>query len=292
MAFMSTEPADHADARADAAADAVADVAADAADRDVPPGPRALRVAFVPGVMPEKWFRRYRERTGLELTSFSADDPVAELRAGRADMALARDPREDESLHRIRLYDEACGIAVEREHVLSLLKDGEVVDRADLEGETVLLDASSAADPGEVRDMLQVVATGAGVVLAPRPLLRALNARGTTHREIAPAAGATPTTLWLTWPKDGDDDLTQELAGIVRGRREGSRRSALADDRTPKKKMSAREKTLAKQARRQAAKTGGKPTGQGGAKRGGASGGGTGRGGRGKGGSRASKRRR
>ena len=65
MAFMSTEPADHADARDDAAAHAVADVAADASDRVAPPAPRALRVAFVPGVMPEKWFRRYRERTGI-----------------------------------------------------------------------------------------------------------------------------------------------------------------------------------------------------------------------------------
>lgn len=281
MAFMSTDAADHADPRADATA------------RDVPPRPRALRVAFVPGAMPEKWFRRYRDRTGLELTSFSADDPVVEVHAGRADMALARDPREDDSLHRIRLYDEACGIAVESEHVLSLLKDGDVVDRGDLEGETVLLDASGGdanpADPGEVRDMLQVVATGAGVLLAPRPLLRALNARGTTHREIAPAGDAEPTTLWLTWPKSGDDELTQELAGIVRGRREGSRRSALTADEPPQKKLSAREKTLAKQARRQADKGGAARGGASGSKRGGKP---AGPGGRGKSGARKPKRRR
>ena len=272
MAFMSTDPADRAQA---------------APDQEGPA--RVLRVAFVPGAMPEKWFGRYRERTGQGLTSFSADDPVLEVLAGRADMALARDPREDDSLHRIRLYDEAPGIAAEKEHVLALLKDGEVVDRADLDGETVLLDAFAAADPGEVREMLQVVATGAGVVLAPRPLLRALNARGVVHREIAPAPGAEPTTLWLTWPKDGDDELTQELAGIVRGRREGSRRSALAEDETPKKELSAREKTLAKQARRQAETGGGGRSGKSGAKRGGRPGG---PGNKKKGGAGKSKRRR
>lgn len=235
--------------------------------------PEALRVAFVPGAMPEKWFRRYRDRTGLALTSFTADDPVLEIEAGRADMALARDPRADRDLHRVRLYEEAPGVAVDRDHVLSLVKDGDVVARADIAGETVLLDASRAADPGAVREMLQVVATGAGIVVAPRPLLRALNARGVVHRELEPepepgaadgADDAVPaTTLWLTWPKDADDDRAQELAGIVRGRREGSRRSALsggavasgapAKEEPRKKKMSAREKTLAKQARREAA---------------------------------------
>lgn len=294
MAFMPTDTADHADApRRDAADLAPEGVPADRGDSLESPRQRVLRVAFVPGAMPEKWFRRYRERTGLALTSFSADDPVLEVAAGRADMALARDPREDEALHRIRLYDEAAGIAVEKEHVLSLLKDGEVVDRADLSGETVLLDASGGdagpADPGAVREMLQVVATGAGVLLAPRPLLRALNARGTTHREIAPADGARPTTLWLTWPKSGDDELTQELVGIVRGRREGSRRSALTAGEPPQKKLSAREKTLAKQARRQADKGGAARGGALGSKRGGKP---AGPGGRGKSGARKPKRRR
>ena len=177
--------------------------------------------------------------------------------------------------------------------VIRVLKDGEVVDRADLSGETVLLDASGGdagpADPGAVREMLQVVATGAGVLLAPRPLLRALNARGTAHREIALADGARPTTLWLTWPKSGDDELTQELVGIVRGRREGSRRSALTAGEPPQKKLSAREKTLAKQARRQADKGGAARGGAPGSKRGGKP---AGPGGRGKSGARKPKRRR
>ncbi|WP_295623930.1 LysR substrate-binding domain-containing protein [uncultured Corynebacterium sp.] len=269
---MSTEPAVPAEATTDP------EVPDDAA--------RTLRVAFVPGAMPEKWFRRYRERTGLRLTSFSADDPVLEVAAGRADMALARDPEPDDALHRIRLYDEAPGVAVAKDHVLSLVKDGDVVDRADLDGETVLHDS---VDPSQVRDMLQVVATGAGIALAPRPLLRGLNVRGTTHREIAPEPGAEPTTLWLTWPKAGDDELTQELAGIVRGRREGSRRSALNEEEPPKK-LSAREKTLAKQARREAknraAKGTAKATAKGTAK-------GTGKNGKsGKNGPRKPKRRR
>ena len=40
-------------------------------------------------------------------------------------------------------------------------------------------------------------------------------------------------TIWLTWPKEHDDDVTQEFVGIVRGRREGSRRSVLGADSGP-----------------------------------------------------------
>lgn len=216
----------------------------------------SLRVAFVPGVMPEKWFRRFRDRTSLPLDGFSEDAPLAALADGRARMALVRGEPTDESLHRIRLYDEAPGVAVEKEHVLSVTKDTDVAARDDLEGDTVLLDSADAA---EVREMLPVAATGAGIVLAPRPLLRALNARGVIHREIEPA-GAGPTTIFLAWPKDLDDDVTQEFAGIVRGRREGSRRSTLAgtagkvgsDGGEERPKLTARQKTLAKQQRREA----------------------------------------
>ena len=63
------------------------------------------------------------------------------------------------------------------------------------------------------------------------------------------------TAIWLVWPKAEDDELRQEFVGIVQGRREGSTRTQLGrrkSDEHPKK-LSAREKTLAKQARRQRA---------------------------------------
>lgn len=280
------------DAPADSPADATPDAAA-AEAHGVVPG--ALRIAFVPGVMPEKWFRRYRERTTLPLTGFSDDEPLTALADGRARMALVRGEPDDDALHRVRLYDEAPGVAVEKEHVLSVTKDTDVAARVDLADDLVLLES---ADPAEVREMLQVVATGAGIVLAPRPLLRALNARGVMHRDVEAAPGAEPTTIWLTWPKEHDDDVTQEFVGIVRGRREGSRRSVLGADSGPageeRPKLSARQKALAKQERRAAAQgdSGGKGGSGGKGSKGGSGGkGGSGssRGGRGSGASRGRK---
>lgn len=252
--------------------------------------PDALRIAFVPGVMPEKWFRRYRERTNLPLTGFADDAPLTSLADGRARMALVRGEPEDDDLHRVRLYEEAPGVAVEKEHVLSVTKATDVAAREDLADDLVLLEST---DPAEVREMLQVVATGAGIVLAPRPLLRALNARGVMHRDIEAAPGAQPTAIWLTWLKELDDDVTQEFVGIVRGRREGSRRSVLggadANAGDEPRKLSARQKALAKQERRAAAR--GDKGGAGGA--GGKKGGGKGGGGKsGRGSGRGGSRRR
>lgn len=209
----------------------------------------ALRVAFVPGVMPAKWFCRWRDRVDVPLVELPDDDPVALVRAGGADMALARDPGEDPAMHSIELYREAPGVAVSRDHVLSVLPEGEVVDRADLDGDVVLLES---ADPAAVREMLPVVAANAGIVYAPRPLLHVLGGRGVADREVTPAPGAPGdgrTRIVLTWPKDADDEVRQEFAGVVRGRRAGSARGSLAGEPEPPKR-SAREKALAKQRRR------------------------------------------
>ena len=273
-----------------AAPDAAEGAAPDAAEGAAPDAAEALRIAFVPGVMPEKWFRRYRERTMLPLTGFSDDEPLTALADGRARMALVRGEPDGDALHRVRLYDETPGVAVEKEHVLSVTKDTDVAAREDLADDLVLLESD---DPAAVRGMLQVVATGAGIVLAPRPLLRALNARGVMHRDVEMAPDSEPTTIWLTWPKELDDDVTQEFVGIVRGRRAGSRRSVLGAESGPaaveeRPKLSARQKALAKQERRAAAQ--GRAGGSGGKGGGGAAKGTGGRGGRGAGTSRGRKR--
>ncbi|WP_448852178.1 LysR family transcriptional regulator substrate-binding protein [Corynebacterium sp. 335C] len=233
--------------------------------------PAPLRVAFVPGVMPAKWFRRWRDRVDVPLAELPADDPVALVAAGEADMALARDPRDDDAMHAIELYREAPGVAVSRDHVAAVLPDGEVVDRAELDDDLVLLDS---ADPAAVREMLPVVASNAGILFAPRPLLHVLGGRAIVDREVSGDLDVR-TRIALTWPKEHDDEVRQEFAGIVRGRRAGSNRGALAGEEAQEKpKRTAREKALAKQERRARA-AGGK---------GGAGGSGGGRGGSGRGG--------
>lgn len=220
------------------------------------PEPAVLRIVFATGTSPEKWFRRFRDRIPATLHTHAADNPMSDLVNGGADMALVRLESESalpESLHRVRLYDEAWGVAFEKEHVFSLT---ESVPEGLLEDETVLL---TSVDADELRQMLPIAATGAGVVVGPRTILKALSKKAVSSSDLVAEEGDTEplsrTAIWLVWPKAEDDELRQEFVGIVQGRREGSTRTQLGRrkaDEAPKK-LSAREKTLAKQARRQRA---------------------------------------
>lgn len=220
------------------------------------PEPAVLRIVFATGTSPEKWFRRFRDRIPATLHTHAADDPMSDLVGGAADMALVRlEPESSlpESLHRIRLYDEAWGVAFEKEHVFSLT---ESVPEELLVDETVLL---TSVDADELRQMLPVAATGAGVVVGPRTILKALSKKAVASSNLVAEEGATEpltkTAIWLVWPKAEDDELRQEFVGIVQGRREGSTRTQMGRGKAAEqpKKLSAREKTLAKQARRQRA---------------------------------------
>lgn len=212
-----------------------------------------LRVAFATGTSPEKWFRRFRSRIPAELQTQSLDDPMAALTNATADMALVRleiGAAVPDSLHRIRLYDEAWGVAFAKDHVFSV---AERVPVDLLAEETVLLTTATNVDA--IRSMLPVAATGAGVVVGPRTVLKALSKKAVTSADLVAEEGEEPSTrtsVWLVWPKAEDDELRQEFVGIVQGRREGSTRSQLAAGVAPAapKKLSAREKALAKQARR------------------------------------------
>lgn len=229
------------------------------------PAPRRLRIAFVTGASPEKWFRRFSDRTGIAITPLADDDPLALIAAGEADMAIFR--RDgigteagadlDESLHRIHIYDEAWGVAFEKEHVFSVLDS---VDGEELADEILLLESTSAS---ALREMLPVVATGAGIALGPRPILRTLAKKAVGSADVREADELVEkTSIWLAWPKNADDDWRQEFVGVVQGRKEGSRRSVMASPEKPAKNLSAREKTLAKQERRQAAGKKGGPGGK------------------------------
>lgn len=204
-----------------------------------------LTLSFITGTEPGKWFERFRERTrhgGLE--TLDSDDALGELLAGRASLALTRlpDARVDDRFHVVELYTEAPGVAFPKDSHLAAAEAS--VEPGDLVGEIInwQVPENREVDAAAVRDALQIVAANVGVVIAPRPLLKVLSRKQIEHRELVGGAG---TTIALVWSREGDSDEIQDFVGIARGRTVNSSRQAAP-------KRSAREKTLAKQARRQA----------------------------------------
>lgn len=204
-----------------------------------------LTLSFVTGTEPGKWFHRFRARTDHGgLVTIDTDDALAELLGGRADLALTRlpDTRVTDDHHVVRLYEEEPGVAVPLDSVFAEL--GESVAGADLAGEYVnyRTAADGTVDIAQVRAGLQVVGANVGVVIAPRPLLKVL-----AKKQVVPLGlddpAAPRTEIALVWHRGGDSGAIQDFVGIAKGRTVNSSRQA-APRRT------AREKTLAKQARR------------------------------------------
>lgn len=210
-----------------------------------------VTLSFATGTEPGKWLRRYTERTGHPaLDAAAADDPVARLLNGAADVALVRlpDPRVEEraaELHRVVLYEEARGVGVPAESVYAVA--GGPIDAADIAGETCHYrpTPSGDVDPAKVRELLPVVAAGVGVVVAPFPLVRQLAGRRVAALKYRDDS-VPQTSIALVWPKEKDSPAIQDFVGIAKGRTANSTRIEKP------KKRSAREKTLAKQARRAA----------------------------------------
>jgi len=202
-----------------------------------------LALSFVTGTEPGKWFERFRERTTHgELLATGSDDPLTELLDARATLTLLRLPdirltdelRRD--LHVVTLYSETPGIALPKDSELTLL---DRLTPADIDGEIIHYDGTDAT---AVRDALPVVAANVGVVIAPRPLLKVLSRKQIEHREYD-SPGHEPTEIALVWRRADDSEAIQDFVGIAKGRTVNSSRQAAP-------KRSAREKALAKQARR------------------------------------------
>ncbi|MCX7444416.1 LysR family transcriptional regulator substrate-binding protein [Corynebacterium sp. P7003] len=204
-----------------------------------------LSIVFVTGTAPGKWFERFAERTGhREPVNRESGDPVSLLINGEADLALVRlpDVRIDETFHLVRLYEEQPGVAVPRDSELTLV---DTLGDEDIADQKVFYSPGTGGvvDVGEVEQAVDVVATGVGVVIAPRPLLRRLGSRRTENRGYR---NGTPTTIALVWRVADDCDIIQDFVGIARGR-------TGASSRTVQPKRSASEKAAAKKARRAAA---------------------------------------
>jgi DNA-binding transcriptional LysR family regulator len=189
-----------------------------------------FRVGFVTGATPDKWagiWRSRHPRDPLELVPVNQDVQEDGLRDGSLDMALVRLPIDRDGVHCIPLYDEVPVAVVGAEHLITLVDE---VTLDDLSDEQLVLPHDSGwtpdADqldwpPMSVRDAVETVAAGTGVVIVPMSVARLHQRKDTTYR---PVTDLPPTTIGLAWLVDNEDPRVQTFIGIVRGRTERSSR--------------------------------------------------------------------
>ena len=155
------------------------------------------------------------------------DEQEVALRAGELDMCLVRLPVDRDGLHLIPLYDELPVAVVGKEHLVTVAEE---VSLADLDDEQLVLPHESGWTPSaaqldwpamSLRDAVEVVASGTGIVIVPMSVARLHQRKDTTYR---PVADLPPTKIGLAWLVDNDDERVQTFIGIVRGRTERSTR--------------------------------------------------------------------
>jgi DNA-binding transcriptional LysR family regulator len=182
-----------------------------------------LRLAFVTGTTPDKWARAWRERRPepLVLVPVTEEQQEDVVRRGDADVALVRLPVGTEDLHCVRLYDELPVVVAGLEHLVAA---ADTVRLDDLADEQLVRPHASGWRPAveqlawpsmSEREAIEAVAAGTGVVIVPMSVARLYHRKDVVQREITDLA---PSTIALVWPCDGDDDRTQALVGIVKGR--------------------------------------------------------------------------
>ncbi|MCR3721536.1 MULTISPECIES: LysR family substrate-binding domain-containing protein [Prauserella salsuginis group] len=257
--------------------------------------PQAFRLAYVPGVIPDKWVRKWGERVPdvpLQLDGIAAVDAADHVREGHADAVLLRLPTDRTGLHAIPLYTETTVVVVEKEHLLTVADELSVDDLADdvvlhPHDDTLaweqLPGQPAIARPDTTAGAIELVAAGVGVLAVPQSLARLHHRKSLTYR---PLTDAPQSQVALSWPEGETTDLMEEFIGIVRGRTVNSTRGR---GPTPKQPKRATEQPTGGTQRGRAGNQGKR----GGDKRSGGRGGGTGGGGkRGSGGKGGRPRRR
>ena len=189
----------------------------------------AFRLGFVTGATPDKWARTWRDRRRepLELVPVTEDEQETGLRDGSLDMCLVRLPIDRDGLHCIPLYDEVPVAVVGVEHAVTVVDEVSLEDLAD---EQLVLPHASGWTPRaeqldwppmSVKDAVEVVASGTGVVIVPMSIARLHHRKDTAYR---PVVDLPPTKVGLAWLVDNEDERVQTFIGIVRGRSERSSR--------------------------------------------------------------------
>ena len=179
---------------------------------------RRFRIGFVSGVTLFKWTRAWNQRLPeieLELHHLQTANQVQALHHRSVDVSFVRMPIDRTDLSVIELYSEVAVVAVAKDHPISLFDQ---VTMADLADEDLLAEAT-------VKDTIEQVAAGAGVVIVPQSVAREFSRRDVVHRPVTDAA---ETQIALAWLADETTELVEEFVGIVRGRTAGSSRSPSA----------------------------------------------------------------
>lgn len=194
-----------------------------------------LRIAFVPGVRPDKWAKVWRDRhpdIRLDLLPIEEAEQRAVLDDGAADMTLARLPVERERptlLHCVVLYEELPVVVVAADHFVAAADEVTTDDLAD--EQLVLPERSGWRPTTDQRDFppmtaaeaVEVAAAGTGVVVLPMSLARLHHRKDVVHR---PVADMPATRIGLVWRVEDDGPVHQDFVGVSRGRRASSGRGA------------------------------------------------------------------
>ena len=173
-----------------------------------------FRLGFVTGATPDKWAGTWRERQRepIELVPVTEDVQEQGVRSGELDAALVRLPVDRDGLHLIPLYDELPVAVLNVDNTLTLLDE---VTTEDLAGEHQ--DWTGLT----VREAVETVAAGTGVLVVPMSVARLHHRKDVTHRTVTDQPS---TTVGLAWLVENDDPRLQTFIGIVRGRSERSSR--------------------------------------------------------------------
>ncbi|MFJ6693022.1 LysR substrate-binding domain-containing protein [Streptomyces sp. NPDC091294] len=219
--------------------------------------PPSFRLAYVPGVTPDKWVRIWNERlpdVPLALTQVPAARAAGVLLDGDADAGLVRLPVDRTRLSAIPLYTETTVVLIPRDHLVTAADE---VTVGDLTDEIVLhpLDdvlgwerppgRPALERPATTADAVELVAAGIGVLLLPLSLARLHHRKDLTYRTVtdAPVSGVA-----LSWPEDAHTDRVEDFIGIVRGRTVNSTRGRQPEPaRSKGGKQIARKQTSGKQ---------------------------------------------
>lgn len=195
------------------------------------PAPLAeLRVGFVPGVTPGKWTRRWADRLpDIPLTAFQCaeQEQTDILRDGRADLSFVRLPVDREGLNVIPLYAELPVVVAPKEHDVALYDDE--VPYSEIAGENFL----DPAEMGGAKTGIEVVASGAGLMILPMSVARLYNRKDVVYK---PVTDQPETQIGLAWLADRTDASIEEFIGIVRGRTARSSRQPSVQEQQGKAK--------------------------------------------------------
>ncbi|MEU6725411.1 LysR family substrate-binding domain-containing protein [Nonomuraea wenchangensis] len=194
---------------------------------------RAFRLAYAPGVTPAKWVNIWTERmpdVPLTLVAVPVAEVVALLRDGGADAGFVRLPVDRDVLSVIPLYVETTVVVVPKDHAVTAADEVALADLADDEILHPLDDTLEWATrpglpaftrPATTGEAVELVASGAGLLVVPQSLARLHHRRDLTYR---PLLDAPQSQVGLAWPTDATTDLVEDFIGIVRGRTVNSSR--------------------------------------------------------------------